>query len=182
MPSPIGAAAPLLALAALALALDLAPSLPWQVGVLVAALFAGAAAVRLTQQWLVLRRLRLVADRIILRSGARSTTSALVAWRTLELTSPHHRRVVAGEAARLARELDAATLPGAVPLNRAAVRPYRSDLETLARVLAGSEQVSARGVLLAERLLTSPASPLYDAAAAGSLDGELRRVISALAA
>src|SRR5262249_32851801 len=132
VPSPLGAAAPLIALAALALLLDAAPDLPWEAGIAVSGLFVSAAVVRFVQKSLAVSRLRGIADRIILRNGDRPTASPLVAWRTAELTSRRHRGAVAAEAARLARDLDASTLPGAVPLNRAAVRPYRQELEALA--------------------------------------------------
>ena len=182
VPNPLAAAAPLLALAALALLLDAAPDLPWEAGVAVASLFATAASVRWTQQWLAVRRLRAVADRMILLGGTRSSTSPLIVWRTTELTSPSHRRTIAAEAARLARELDASTLPGAVPLNRAAMRPYRQELEALAILLRSSDHISARGVLLAEQLLSSPASPLYDRSAAATIRPRIHRVMSALRA
>jgi hypothetical protein len=180
VPSPLAAASPLLALAVLALALDAAPTLPWEAGVAVALLFAAAALIRLTQKWIAVRRLRSIADRIIMRGGDRPTASPLVMWRTAELTSSRHRRLVAAKAARLARELDASTLPGAVPLNRSVVRPYRKELEALAAALNGSQPVSARGMLLVEQLMSSPASPLYDRAAADTLEPRLRRVLSAL--
>jgi hypothetical protein len=182
VPSPLLSAAPLIALAAVALMLDAAPDMPWEVGVCVAALFAGAAAVRISQQWLAVRRLRALADRIILRGEAHAVVSALVSWRTLELTGRRHRHVVAGEAARLARELDAATLPGAVPLNRAAVRPFRKEIEAIAAMLNDPAPVTARGVLMAEQLLSSPSSPLFDRDAVDTLERRLRRVLSALRA
>jgi hypothetical protein len=180
VPSPLAAAGPLLALAVVALLLDAAPDLPWESGLAVAGLFLAAAAVRFVQKWLAVRRLRAIADRIILRNGDRPTASPLVAWRTAELTSRGHRRAVAADAARLARDLDASTLPGAVPLNRVAVRPYRQELEALAATLDGEEPIGARGMLLAERFLSSPTSPLYDRAAAATLGPRLQRVITTL--
>jgi hypothetical protein len=180
VPNPLGAAIPLLALAGLALLLDAAPDLPWQVGIGVAALFAAAALARFAQHRLTVRQLRRVADQLILRAGTRAGASPLVAWRTLELTSEQHRRLVAREAARLARELDAATLPGAVPLNRAAARCHRPELEALAEHLEGEPAVDARGVLLVEQLLSSPSSPLYDRQAAADLGVQLRRATAAL--
>jgi len=180
VPSPLGSAAPLIALAVLALTLLAAPELPWQVGTVVAFLFAAAAAVRTTQQWLVVRRLRVLADRIILRAEPRSIASSLVSWRMLELTSRRHRHVLAADAARLARELDGGTLPGAVPLNRAAVRPHRAELEALSAVLDGVRPVRPLGILLAEELLSSPASPLFDRTAVDTLGARLRRVFVAL--
>jgi hypothetical protein len=47
--------------------------------------------------------------------------------------------------------------------------------------LAGDKTVSARGVLLAQRLLTSSRSPLYNRDAAETLSAQLRRVRAALA-
>jgi len=180
VPSPLGAAAPLVALAIFALALDAAPDLPWEAGIAVSGLFLSAAVVRFLQKWVAVRRLRAVADRIILRNGDRPTSSALVAWRTAELTSRRHRHAIAADAVRLARELDASTLPGAVPLNRVAVRPYRQELEALAAALDGDQPIGARGMLLAERFLSSPASPLYDRTAAETLGPRLHRVITTL--
>ena len=182
VPNPLGAAAPLVGLAAFALLLDAAPDLPWEAGVAVSGLFVAAAVVRFIQKWLAVRRLRAIADRIILRNGDRPTASPLVAWRAAELTGRRHRRSVAADAARLARDLDASTLPGAVPLNRAAVRPYRQELEALAVMLSGEQPIGARGMLLAERFLSSPASPLYDRAAADTLGPRLHRVITTLQA
>jgi hypothetical protein len=182
VPNPLGAAAPLFALAGVALLLEAAPDLPWAVGVCVAALFLGAGSARLAQQWLVVRQLRGIADQLILRgSGRGATPSPLIAWRTSELTSRAHRRAVAGEVHRLVHELDATSLPGAVPLNRAAARPFGRELELLAETLAGDKTVSARGVLLAQRLLTSSRSPLYNRDAAETLSAQLRRVRAALA-
>jgi hypothetical protein len=182
VPNPLGAAAPLFALAGLALLLDAAPDLPWETGVTVAGMFLGAGLTRLVQQWLAVRRLRRVADQLILRGSGRTvTTSPLVLWRTRELTSTGHRRAVAAEAARLVRELDATSLPGAVPLHRVAVRPFRPELEALIDTLTGDVSVSARGVLLAELLLRSPGSPLYDRNPADGLGAQLRRVRAALA-
>jgi len=180
VPNPLGAAAPLFALAALALLLDAAPRLPWQVGVVVAALFFAAGLARLAQQSLEVRQLRRVADQLILRGSGRATTSSLIAWRTLELTSVGHRRTVAAEATRLLRELDTGTLPGAVPLNRVAARPFRHELEELVQTLTLEDAVDARGVLLAHQLLTSPQSPLYDRDAANVLGVQLRRACAAL--
>jgi hypothetical protein len=180
VPSPLVSAAPLLALAVVALALDAAPRLPWVAGVAVAGLFAAAGLVRLGQQWLVVRRLRSVADRLILRGRDHTATSPLIAWRSVELTSAQHRHAIAGDVTRLAHELDASRLPGAVPLNRAAVRPFRQELEALAARLDGPDPVTARGMLLAQQLVSNPASPLYDRDAAERLGPTLRRVMSTL--
>jgi len=180
VPSPVGAAWPLIGLAAVALLLEAAPDLPWEVGVGVALLFAAAASVRLVQEHLAVRRLRSLADRIILRSRDHPTASALIAWRTSELTCERHRHALASQATRLAHELDAGVLPGAVPLNRVAVRPYRPQLEQLAEILRSPRPVSAHGVLVAEELLSSAASPLYDRSQADRLGRVLRHAITTL--
>jgi hypothetical protein len=178
--SPIAVSGPLLALAAVALALSAAPDLPWQGGIVAGAMFGLAALVRIVRQSQELRRLRRAADRIILRSPARLPSSALVAWRARELTGTRHRHALAAETRRLSRELDATSLPGAVPLNRAVVRPFQPELEALALLLDGDQPVGPRGVLLVENLLSDPSGPLYDRGAASRLEPTLRRALTVL--
>jgi hypothetical protein len=60
------------------------------------------------------------------------------------------------------------------------VRPYRQEHEALAARLEGPDHISARGILLAEQLLSSPASPLYDRDAADRLGPSLRHVLATL--
>lgn len=182
LPRPGVAALPLLLLAGVSLALDAAPELPWIVGIAVAALFLVAAAGRAIQQYLELRRLRATADRLILRDDTRLPKSPFLEWRAEELTGAKRRHALASSLRHVVHELDAAVLPGASPLNRRAVRPYRGQFDELARLLDDPvHDVSARGVLLVESLLTDPASPLYDRDRADRVVQEIDRAARILA-
>ena len=168
-------------LAAASFALDAAPDLPWIVGVAVATLFLGAGAARALQRYLELRRLRASADKLIQREDTRVHQSAFLEWRAAELTKLSRRRDLARSLRHIVRELSPSTLPGASPLNRRAVRPYRDRFAELARIADDPAiGVSARGVLLAESLLTDARSPLYDRARASQLPVALRQVERAL--
>ena len=181
IPRPWLAAVPLLGLAAASVALDAAPELPWTVGVAVAGLFLVAAAARALQRYVELRQLRAAADRLIRRDDTRTQQSRFLGWRAQELTRPSRRRTLARSLRHVVRELDASTLPGASPLNRRAARPYATRLAELARSVEDPDiRVFARGVLLAESLLTDAASPLYDRDRAGQLGNALAQVEKAL--
>lgn len=181
IPRPGVAALPLLALAAVSVALDAAPALPWIVGVAVASVFLVAGAARALQRYVELRQLRSAADRLIRRDDIRTRQSPFLGWRADELTKPSRRRTLARSLRHIVRELDPSALPGASPLNRRAARPYADRLSELAGVVDDLDvRVSARGVLLAESLLTDSASPLYDRQRAGQIDSALTRVEKAL--
>jgi hypothetical protein len=181
IPRPWLAALPLLALAAVSVALDAAPQLPWIVGVAVAVLFLLAGMARALQRYIELRQLRAAADRLIRRDNLRIQQSPFLGWRAEELTKPSRRRILARSLRHVVRELDAATLPGASPLNRRAARPYVDKLSELARLVEDLDsRISARGVLLAESLLTDAASPLYDRQRAGQIGTALAQVEQAL--
>ncbi len=83
-------------------------------------------------------------------------------WRIDELTSQHERRLLGRSVRRIVPELAAGRLPGASPLNRPALRPFRSELIALADRLDDlGRPVSAAGILGVHRLLTEPGSVLY---------------------
>ncbi len=177
LPRPGTAALPLLALALVSAALATAPDLPWEVGAAAAGLFLAAALTRFAQASLELSRLRAAADQLLLHASARTRPSPLLAWRAAELTSPRHRRALARSLRHVVRQLDPRTLPGAAPLDRRGARPYADRLADLADVADDlSAGVSARAVLLLERLLSDPASPLFGSSAAGGLEQELTRI------
>ena len=168
-PAPVRSAAPFLALALVALAFVAAPGLPRIAAGAAALLFASAGAIRSWEAARELHRLRRAADRLILQS----VDVEVFAWRTRELTAEHSRTALRREVDRTVRAASAARLPSASPLNRIAVRQNAMLLERLADRLAGEEPVTARGVLLARRLLRDPDSPLY-----GEYDLHLPREIS----
>ena len=82
---------------------------------------------------------------------------------------------------RIAASADGPLRPSAaVPLDRAAVRVERDRLARLAAALADvGSPVSARGVALAQALVTDPASPLYRSLAprADALHGKLTQTL-----
>ena len=103
-----------------------------------------------------------------------ASAGAIRSWEAArELTAEHSRTALRREVDRTVRAASAARLPSASPLNRTAVRQNAVLLERLADRLAGEEPVTARGVLLARRLLRDPDSPLY-----GEYDLHLPREIS----
>jgi hypothetical protein len=104
-----------------------------------------------------------------------------LAWRALELTSVDHRLAVARDLTNAVHDADGNHLPGASPLNRAAVRSARSQLLALASRLADVEKpVLPRGVLLADRLVSDTHSPLYDRARADRARHQAERALQAL--
>jgi hypothetical protein len=83
-------------------------------------------------------------------------------WRVAELTAPRERRLLARSVRGVVSDLSPNRLPGAVPLNRVALRPHAPLLCALAARLDALEHpVRAAGVLAVHGLLTDPASPLY---------------------
>ncbi len=107
--------------------------------------------------------------------------SPRLAWRVHELIAPEFRLAVSRGLTDVVHESDGGRLPGASPLNRAAVRSARPQLLALASRLATLDaHVLPRGVLLADRLVTDSHSPLYDRARAELAVREAERALSAL--
>ena len=177
-PRPLRTAAPLIVLAAGALAFDADPRLPWVAGVAGAAFFAGAAAVRALQASGELRRLRRTADRLILE--APHEQYELTIWRSRELTDPRTRVQLRRELDRTLRSLSEARLPSASPVNRPAARRSAELLHLLAERVGDDEPVTARGVLLTRQILRDPSSPLYSERGDELLPRELTRALGAL--
>jgi hypothetical protein len=179
LPDAVRSAAPFAVLAVLALLLLLVPKVPALVAAAAAVAFGLAAATRGAQQHHPLLQLRSNLDRLLVRSEPKSLSPMLV-WRAGELCAPGEREHLAAALRRVERTADSAHLPGATPLNRSAVRANRAELDALVDRLTAPEPVSARGMILARRLLDDPAGPLYDRDRAADLGGRLRDVLSAL--
>ena len=110
------------------------------------------------RRWDERRRLCAAADAWI----ARGHDGTSYGWRVAELTSRRERRLLAISVRDIVPELSERRLPGASPLNRVALRPYRSELVELADRLDELDRpVSAAGVLAVRHLLTEPGSALY---------------------
>ncbi len=175
LPRPGRAALPLVALAAVALALEADPPLRLA-GAAAAACFALAAVVRAERARAELRAVRRVADRVILADAVGAEGSDVVRWRTLELVAPASRQGLAREVEQLLRQSDPARLPSASPLRRGIARRHRDLLLRLEERMLDGRPVTARGMLLLGRLLREPGSPLYDDHA-GDLSRAIARVL-----
>jgi len=88
--------------------------------------------------------------------------SPRLSWRTTELCSMEHRRVLAESLVGIARASEARYLPSASPLDRVAAHDQLALILQLGAVLADTDRrVTPRGVVLIERLITDSKSPLY---------------------
>ena len=159
---PLLAALPAFGLALVVPAVGLAFSIGWPWVVAVACSLVFVAVLQAARAALVLGRRRRTADEWLLWGATARPSSALLSWRAAELTSPRLRSTLAHSLARIQREARGETLPGAVPLNTGALRRHVhlvGDLEQ--RLEDRTLPVSARGMVLVDRLLTEPGSPLY---------------------
>ncbi len=169
LPSPVRAAAPyavILAATGIAAAAGLISGRPAEA---LSAAGTAAAVVAALWGWFQRMRLRELADRFIATGSGAPPLEAVMARRA-ELTSPRERRGLArsmSEAVAFAK-----TAPGMsarVPLDRQAVTAESALIRRLAGRLEDVESpVAARGVALAELLVTDCASPLYRGGASGS--------------
>ena len=83
-------------------------------------------------------------------------------WRVQELTSARERARLARSLRGIVKDLSPSRLPGASPLNRAALRPHAALISELAERLDDLQRpVAAAGVVAVRRLLMHPDSPLY---------------------
>jgi len=130
-----------------------------------------------------------------LADGVRPEMSAVLAARAMVLTSVRYRR---GLAASLRRMLTASMSPQArprlmaasrsagaarqphVPLRRDRIAGSASELDELARSLAGQSPVPAQGVAMVSQLLADGGGPLYRAGARDDLDAIIERAAQAL--
>jgi hypothetical protein len=156
--SPVPAAVPYLALAAVALAAGWAAGLSWPNRLVLPIALVLAGAFRSTQRWNEGRRRRAVADAWFERGGQ----AAQFEWRAEELTSAHERRLLAHSLRGVVKEIRAPGPTSTVPLDRKAIHPHLEELTTIAVRLEDLElPVTPTAILAIDRLLTSPGSPLY---------------------
>jgi hypothetical protein len=180
LPRPFRAAAPFVALAAACALFEIDPRLPWLVGAFGAVSFAVAAIVRGVRAELELAAVRRTADRLIVDEPYSSDSLELVRWRSSELTSREAREALCREVERTIGALDPRSLPSASPLRRPAARANVELLAAVANRAADGRPISARGILLARRLLRDCSSPLYADDAERALPRALHRILGAL--
>ncbi len=161
-PRPLLAALPPICLALLVLAAGFGAAVGWPWVVAIACSLVLVALVQAARAAVELGRRRRTADEWLLWGAAARPSSALLSWRAAELTSPRLRSTLAHNLRRLEREARGGTLPGAVPLNKRAIRCHVGLVHALhERLDDQARPVSVRGMLLVDRLLTEPGSPLY---------------------
>ena len=123
---------------------------------------------------------RRAADEWLLWGAVARPSSKLLSWRAGELTSPGMRATLAHSLGRVERDTRAGAFPG-VPLNRRAIRRQIGLVRALRERLDDqSRPVSARGMLLVDRLVTVPRSPLYSRAPDAVLAEAVSEALTAL--
>jgi hypothetical protein len=183
VPQPLRGAVPLAAFGIVPLALGLGGVIRPLSGFVFAAIFVAAGALRWSFAYRELSDLRHAADDELRRRPRRYTPSALLSWRSDELTSDQHRLALAHTLVQLERDLSPARLPGASPLNRVAARPQVDLIRRIeARLEALDLPVRPQAVLQLEDLLTLPESPLYSRERAAALRTSLLDTLAALSA
>jgi hypothetical protein len=179
LPQPWRAVLPLLALTALALALELDPTLR-TAGLLAAACFLVAAAVRGVRARRELAHIRRAVDHLIVADPRGGEVSELRQWRTHELVDSAAREKLRHELEHTIDRLDPGHLPSSSPLRRAALRPHEELLRSIADRLGDGRLVAPRGILLVRSLLRDTGSPLYTEEGDEALARMLSRVRRAL--
>jgi hypothetical protein len=179
--SPLLAAVPLLVEAVATLVVGFAAGIGWASVALVACLLAALGVVRSVRAVFDRERQRRLADDWLLWGAAARPSAALLSWRAAELCSPWLRSSLARSLQRIEREVRGASRPGSVPLNDGGLRQQLNLVQALAeRLQDRSRPVTVQGMLLADRLLTEPWSPLYSAVSGEELAGQLRVVLEAI--
>lgn len=107
--------------------------------------------------------------------------SPRLAWRTEELVAEDSRVELGRSLTDVVHSADGRLLPGASPLNRAAIRASRAPLLALAaRLYDLPRPVAPRGVLLVDNLLHNGSGPLYGRSRLNGLRAELEQALAAL--
>jgi hypothetical protein len=132
--------------------------------------------------WEARRALRVARRRADSELLATRLPSPRLAWRTEELVAEDNRVELGRSLTDVVHSSDERLLPGASPLNRAAIRALRPQLlELAARLYDLPRAVAPRGILLIERLLYDGSGPLYSRSAPNRLRAEVQQALAALA-
>lgn len=128
-------------------------------------------------------QVRLTGPRLdaLLAAGEDPLSSPVLALRAAQLASPRLRRQLAdGLDQALAGRRDHRALSAAVPVDAQAVAIARPALEQLAEALRSRERVGVRGAALAQVLVTTPGSALYESRYPHELYERAREALLAL--
>src|SRR5262249_37018995 len=124
---------------------------------------------------------RKLADDWLLWGAAVRPSAQLLTWRANELTSRRQRASLARGLVRIEREATGEVRPGPPPLNEIALRDHSHPLVDLtAHPRAPSRPVTATGLLLVDRLLRDPWSPIYSVVPEDQLVDSLQLALDAL--
>jgi hypothetical protein len=117
-----------------------------------------------------------------LASGEAASGDSALALRSAQLGSRRERRKLADSLERglRAKPQRRAAFSAAIPTDARAVALARPALEQLAAALRSRDTVQARGVALGRRLLTEPASPLFNPTHRDALYEAAREALLAL--
>lgn len=179
-PRPLAALLPGLASAAFVLGVGLEAGIAWPWVTSIVCLLVSVAASQAVRVTVDRHRRRLAADRRLL-SEMRSSASLAFGWRARELTTARRRRRLARNLQHIEREVCGEALPGPLPLNKRAIRAHLALLRALRERLEDRNRpVTARGVLLVERLLRERRSPLHAYLPAEVLAEALRAALAAV--
>lgn len=180
-PRPLRTLLLMLGPAAAPAALAAAGVTPWHAAGECAGVLMLVALLRGGQVWIGLIRCRAAADRLILEYPRIPQVSPLIVWRTQELTSERERRILTSSLRRMIREATASRRLNPPILNISALRANLPLLKSLHLRLADqSRPISARGVVVLNRLLTDATSPLYERAPGDKLPDVLQTALDAL--
>ena len=163
---PRAVALPSLGLALVVLAVGFAASIGWPWILATACSLVLVALLQAARATVALGRERRIADEGLLWGAPARQSSALLSWRAAELTSPRFRSTLAHTLQQIQREVRGGTRPGPVPLNTRGLRRHLRLVRALQERLEDhAHPVSAAGMVLVDRLLTEPGSPLYSCGA-----------------
>jgi hypothetical protein len=124
---------------------------------------------------------RKLADDWLLWGAAVRPSAQLLTWRANELTSRRQRASLARVLVRIEREATGAVRPGPLPLNEVALRDHsRLLVDLTARLRDRSRPVTVTGLLLVDRLLRDPWSPIYSVVPEDQLVDSLQLALEAL--
>ena len=127
------------------------------------------------------RRLRVARWAADTELAFRTSEPLRLAWRVAELVSVKNRLDLAHAIRSLVRDASPRYVLSASPVNRVAVRAEADALLRVAARLADvARPVAARGVVLADRLLTDGSGPLYDRERVDELPAHLDTTAAAL--
>jgi hypothetical protein len=178
---PLPALLPQVCLALLVVAAGFAAGIEWPWVLTIACSLVFVAMLQATRAAVELARRRRAADEWLLWGAAARPSSALLSWRADELRSRRLRSTLSHSLRRIEREVRGGTLPGSAPLNQRAIRRHIGLLHALQERLDDrTRPVSARGMLLVDRLLTEPGSPLYSAVSGHVLAKALAEALAAI--